>query len=85
MNRFLEPVRYNRNWARHILSRYRNFPDDELLKFELRNGQEISLTAGVRFTLNEIYLDKVYDVPDIDPSNLRHVLDLGANVGLFAT
>jgi FkbM family methyltransferase len=54
------------------------------MTFRLRNGQTIALKPDVRFTLNEIYLDQVYDVPGVDFAGCRSVLDLGANMGIFA-
>ena len=52
--------------------------------YHLRNGQIITLKDDGRFTLNEIYLDRVYNVPGTDISSCRSVLDVGANVGVFA-
>ena len=37
-----------------------------------------------RFVLNEIYLDRVYDIAGVDFAKCRSVLDLGANIGIFA-
>ena len=54
------------------------------LHFRLRNGQRLALKSETRFLLNEIYLDRVYDLPGVDYSNCTKVLDLGGNVGLFA-
>lgn len=42
------------------------------------------MKAEGRFILNEIYLDRVYDVPGVDLATCRSVLDIGGNVGLFA-
>lgn len=75
---------YNRDWLK-FLPPFANRGSSRTECFRLRNGQVLEVPRDARFILNEIYLDKVYDVPGIDPSRLRHVLDLGANVGLFAT
>jgi FkbM family methyltransferase len=55
-----------------------------LSRYRLRNGQAIFVNDDARFTLNEIYLDRIYDVPGADISSCRSVLDVGANVGIFA-
>jgi len=73
---------YNRDWIKYLSYRYRK--SDGLITFRLRNGQKISMHPESRFTLNETYLDRVYDVPGVDWGSCRHVLDLGANVGMFA-
>lgn len=77
-------AQYNRDWARYLWHKYRPPQDDELLTFRLRNGQTVTLKAEVRFVLNEIYLDRVYDVPGVDLPACRSILDLGANLGIFA-
>jgi len=54
------------------------------MTYRLRNGQLITLKDDGRFILNEIFLDRVYDVAGADISSCRSVLDVGANVGAFA-
>ena len=63
---------------------YWRTPEGGLTTYRLRNGQAITLRDDGRFILNEIYLDRVYDVPGTDISSCRSVLDIGANVGIFA-
>ena len=75
---------YNRDWLKFIAP-FAPKGSSRTECFRLRNGQALHVPRDARFILNEIYLDKVYDVPGIEPARLRHVLDLGANVGLFAT
>jgi FkbM family methyltransferase len=77
-------VKYNRDWLRYLFRRYQNASNSGLTTYRLRNGQIITLRDDGRFTLNEIYLDRLYDVPDTDISSCRSVLDIGANVGAFA-
>jgi FkbM family methyltransferase len=50
----------------------------------LRNGQTVTLKDDGRFILNELFLDRIYDVPGTDIFSCRSVLDIGANVGVFA-
>ena len=71
-----------RNWIQYLLGRYRKGGGSSA--FRLRNGQNITIIDDVRFTLNEIYLDRVYDVPGVDFKRCTSVLDLGANMGIFA-
>jgi FkbM family methyltransferase len=52
--------------------------------YRLRNGQIVTLKAEARFILNEIYLDRVYDVPGADLGRCHSILDVGANTGIFA-
>lgn len=84
LGRIYRLARYNRDWARYLWGKYRPPRNDELLTFRLRNGQTVTLKAEVRFLLNEIYLDRVYDVPGVDFPTCRSILDLGANMGVFA-
>lgn len=76
-------IRYNRDWPRYLLGRYWN-TGAPFTTFRLRNGQTVALKPDVRFTLNEIYLDHVYDIPGVDLATCHSVLDLGANMGVFA-
>jgi FkbM family methyltransferase len=55
-----------------------------LATFRLRNGQAIRIQKDQAFVLNEIYRDRVYDVPGVDLAACRNIVDLGANVGVFA-
>lgn len=77
---------YNRDWQKY-LPFLGGDSDQETQTFRLRNGQVVEVKSDARFILNEIYLDKVYDIlgEGADYSQLGSVLDLGANVGLFAT
>jgi FkbM family methyltransferase len=84
LKRLAKIAGYNRDWYRYVSSRFKPPRDGEVLYFRLRNGQRLALKAETRFLLNEIYLDRVYDLPGVDYSNCTKVLDLGGNVGLFA-
>lgn len=44
----------------------------------------MTLRADARFTLNEIFIDRVYDAYGIDYSSLQNILDIGANMGIYA-
>ena len=77
-------IRYNRDWLPYLLYRYQRAARSAVGTYRLRNGQVISVPHDARFTLNEIYLDRVYDVPGFDMSRCRTVFDIGANVGIFA-
>ena len=54
------------------------------MSFRLRNKQSVMIHPDARFILNEIYLEAVYDVAGVDFADCRSVLDLGADVGVFA-
>ena len=84
LRRLYELARYNRDWPAYLFGRLQRAGKDDLSTFRLRNGQVITLKSEARFTLNEIYLDHVYDVPGVDLARCASVLDIGANVGLFA-
>jgi FkbM family methyltransferase len=73
---------YNRDWLKYALCRYRR--SDTVVHFRLRNGQTVTTVADAAFVLNEIFLDRTYDVPGVDWRECRSILDLGANVGAFA-
>jgi FkbM family methyltransferase len=77
-------VNYNRDWMKYLLARYHAAQPGETSRFRLRNGQIVELFADGRFILNEIYLDRVYDVAGADLATCSRVLDLGANTGVFA-
>lgn len=80
--RIAQIASYNRDWHRFLLGRLQS--PDEVLTFRLRNGQRLGLKKETRFLLNEIYLDRVYDLPGFDFETCGPVLDLGGNVGLFS-
>ena len=84
LHRLYKIASYNRDWLKFI-PLFANKDASRTERFRLRNGQVLEVPRDARFILNEIYLDRVYDVPTIKFAQLRHVLDLGANVGLFAT
>jgi FkbM family methyltransferase len=84
IGRLYNLIRYNRDWPRYLWSRYTDPGKDDLSTFRLRNGQIVTLRSEVRFILNEIYLDRVYDVPGVDLARCNSVLDVGGNVGVFA-
>jgi FkbM family methyltransferase len=74
--------RYNRDWLKYALCRYRR--PDSVVRFRLRNGQNVETVSDAAFVLNEIYLDRTYDVQGVDWLKCHSILDLGANVGAFA-
>ena len=84
IRRLFDLIRYNRDWPQYLRGRFARPGRDELSTYRLRNGQTVTLKAEGRFILNEIYLDRVYDVPGVDLAGCRSVLDIGGNVGLFA-
>ncbi len=84
IGRIIGLIKYNQDWLPYLLYRYRRPARDASATYRLRNGQTISIPHDARFTLNEIYLDRVYDVPGFDMSRCRTVFDVGANVGVFA-
>ena len=74
---------YNRDWHKYFQA-FAGADKGSVETFRLRNGQILELKPDARFILNEIYLDRVYDLPGTAYSQLTHVLDLGANVGVYA-
>ena len=82
LKRLAQIAAYNKNWSHYILGRFS--PADQVLTFRLRNGLRLELKSETRFLLNEIFLDRVYDLPGFEYSDGGKVLDLGGNVGLFA-
>ena len=84
MNRLLSTISYNKDWVRYLTARWRTYADDEPLNFRLRNGMVAQVRADTRFILNEIFVDRVYDIAGLDWTSIRNVLDLGGNMGLFA-
>jgi len=84
ISRLVKIASYNRDWC-HYLLRHSVCDNGKIEQFQLRNGQILEVKREARFILNEIYLDKVYDFSGVVYSSLRSILDLGANVGLFAT
>jgi len=84
IRRALDLIFYNKDWFRYIAARRIKYADDSLLRFRLRNGLKVEVRADARFVLNEIFLDRVYDVDGLDWGSMRNILDLGGNMGLFA-
>lgn len=85
LQRLLSLVRYNRDWPKYLFHRYTSLDGNHpSITFHLRNHQSITVNRDGRFTLNEIYLDRVYDIPGLNLSDCRSILDIGANVGIFA-
>jgi FkbM family methyltransferase len=84
MERLFKLIKYNRDWLKYIFLRWGGTSGEQPLAFRLRNGQKIRIYRDGRFVLNEIYLDRVYDVPGVNIEQCSSVLDLGANVGVFA-
>jgi FkbM family methyltransferase len=84
VRRLFDLIRYNRDWPRYLRGRFTRPGRDSLSTFRLRNGQTVAVRSEGRFILNEIYLDRVYEVPGVDLTRCRSVLDVGGNVGLFA-
>ena len=74
---------FTRDWPHFLLNRVRR-PNGETKTFRLRNGQFISIANDQAFVLNEIFRERVYDVPGVDLRSCRTIVDLGANVGVFA-
>ena len=84
IERLIKLTKYNRDWMKYVALRFGRMNAEESVVFRLRNGQKIRLFRDARFILNEIYLDRVYDVPGVDLGLCTSVLDIGANVGAFA-
>jgi FkbM family methyltransferase len=82
--RLVRVAAYNKNWFYYLpLFDVGDATGEQ--RFHLRNGQVIDVRRDGRFVLNEIYLDRVYDLPGRPWAGMSHVLDLGANIGLFAS
>jgi len=79
----LGTIALTRDWPHFALNRFIQ-ASGQSKTFRLRNGQVISINADQAFVLNEIYRDRIYDVPGVDLSSCRTIVDLGANVGVFA-
>lgn len=84
IGRLFKMAKYNRDWARYLLQKWIPGHRDELLTFRLRSGKSITLRAETRFVLNEIFLDRCYDVPGVNLADCKSILDIGANMGVFA-
>jgi FkbM family methyltransferase len=80
--RIIGLMRYNKDWLPYLLGRSAMNARPET--FRLRSGQVVTVHHDARWVLNEIYRDRVYDVPGVNLSACRTVLDVGANVGVFA-
>jgi FkbM family methyltransferase len=76
-------IALTRDWPHFVLNRFARARAGSKT-FRLRNGQVISIGTDQAFVLNEIYRDRIYDVPDVDLGSCRTIVDLGANVGVFA-
>jgi FkbM family methyltransferase len=74
--------RYNRDWLKHALCWYRR--PDSVVHFRLRNGQNVETVSDAAFVLNEIYLDRTYDIQGVNLITCYPIPDLGANIGAFA-
>lgn len=83
LKRLIELIAYNRDWASYIYCKYQKLNPDQLVSFRLRNGQTVAIRADARFILNEIFLDRVYDIAGVDYSTCRSILDIGANMGVY--
>jgi FkbM family methyltransferase len=83
LNDLLGTVALTRDWPSFVLHRLVG-ANRNLTTFRLRNGQAIRIHNDQAFVLNEIYRDRVYDVPGVDLAACRNIADLGANVGVFA-
>jgi FkbM family methyltransferase len=84
LGRLTRIISYNRDWIPYLWYKYRPPKNNRLLSFRLRAGATIDLKPETRFILNEIFIEGVYDVPGVDLTACRSVLDLGANMGVFA-
>lgn len=84
LKRLVKIAAYNRDWPHYVLDKLRSEKPGDLLRFRLRNGQQVTLPYETRFLLNEIYLDRVYDSSIVNYADCQTVLDLGGNVGLYA-
>lgn len=84
LNKLIRLIKYNRDWVSYLWYKYRPPKDERLLSFRLRTGPTIDLKPETRFILNEIFIEQVYDVPGVDFAACRSILDLGANMGVFA-
>ncbi len=76
-------IKYNHDWMFYLQSKYKSLEPDKLLTFRLRNGQSVTLRADARFILNEIFLDSAYDIPGVNFSACKSILDIGANMGIY--
>ncbi len=58
----------------------------EYVRYKLRTGHTMVLRAKTSdfFVFNDIFLDGVYDAPEIPWNTLNTVIDVGAHVGVFA-
>jgi FkbM family methyltransferase len=79
----LGTIALTRDWPHFVRNRLIR-PNGDNKTFRLRNGQVISIGGDQAFVLNEIYRERVYDVPGVDLGSCRMIVDLGANVGVFA-
>jgi FkbM family methyltransferase len=78
LRRLVQLTRYNRDWPRYIWSKYQPPQGHDLLTFRLRNGQTVTTRADARFILNEIFLDRVYDVLSRAPEAIVYCFEPSA-------
>jgi FkbM family methyltransferase len=79
----LGTVTLTRDWPTFVFNRLIG-ANGKFTTFRLRNGQVVRIGNDQAFVLNEIYRERVYDVPGVDLAACRTIVDLGANVGVFA-
>jgi FkbM family methyltransferase len=84
LRRLARIIQYNRDWPLFLWSKLLPPRGDELLTFRLRTGHTLTIAAEVQFLLNEIFVDRVYDLPGVQLGSSPAILDVGANFGLFA-
>jgi FkbM family methyltransferase len=83
LHNLIGTIALTRDWPHFVLNRLRR-PNRDSKTFRLRNGQVIRIGSDQAFVLNEIYRERVYDIPGVDLRSCRTIVDLGANVGVFA-
>lgn len=78
-------IRTVSNWWAYPLYRLR-LTRGEFVSYKLRSGQTMMLRSGTSdfLVFNDIFLDGVYDAPEIPWKTLQSVIDVGAHVGVFA-
>lgn len=56
------------------------------MRLKLRNGFTILLRAGTsdRCVFNDLWLERVYDLPGLRYPTYRTIIDIGAHIGLYA-
>jgi FkbM family methyltransferase len=73
------------NWWIYLTQRLRKLKKGTFT-YATRSGIHVCLRSGTSdaIVFNDIWLDHVYDAPEIRWGNVRTVLDIGAHVGIFA-